>query len=55
MNSKRCYRDRLPKDYILKELKDNAGKQFDPELVEVFLELIEEGKIQIGEVREDTK
>ena len=27
---------------IIKELKEGAGKQFDPEVVKVMLELIEE-------------
>lgn len=48
MNSKRCYRDTLTKEYILKELEDNKGKQFDPVFVDYLLELINEGKITIG-------
>jgi len=48
MNSKRCYRDVLTKEYILKELEDNRGKQFDPVFVDYLLELINEGKIVIG-------
>ncbi len=41
MNSDRPYRKRLPPELIIKEFKDNSGKQFDPELVEIFLELKE--------------
>lgn len=45
MNSRRCYRDRLSKEYIISELINNIGKQFDPDIVGKFLELIEEEKI----------
>lgn len=48
MNSSRCYRSRLDSDYILNELKRNRGTQFDPRIVDCFLELINEGKILIG-------
>lgn len=42
MNSDRCYRKRLPMDVIKKELVENAGKQFDPEIVKYMLRIIEE-------------
>ena len=42
MNSDRCYRKAYPMERIIKELKEGAGKQFDPEVVKVMLELIEE-------------
>lgn len=45
MNSQRCYRSRRSLDYILTELRENRGKQFDPQVVDCFLELIQEGKI----------
>lgn len=48
MNSQRCYRSRRSKDYILMELESNRGKQFDPKIVDCFLELIQEGKISVG-------
>jgi putative nucleotidyltransferase with HDIG domain len=43
MSSKRCYRDILSYDYILNELKINAGTQFDPNIVKCMIELIEGG------------
>lgn len=49
MNSRRCYRDRHQRDYIIQELAANRGKQFDPDLVDCILELIVEGQILIGE------
>ncbi len=37
MSSNRCYRTRLSKDMIRKELLRGSGKQFDPEVVFAFL------------------
>lgn len=48
MNSRRCYRDMLSKEYILSELEKNKGKQFDPNLADIFLKLIDEGKIEFS-------
>ncbi len=48
MNSRRCYRDRHQRDYIIQELAENRGKQFDPNIVDCILELILEGRIIIG-------
>ena len=43
MTSNRTYRPALPFDVALREIKNGAGTQFDPELAEVFL--------RIGEAR----
>jgi len=40
MTSARPYRDALSQEEALEELKDGAGKQFDPALVETFITLI---------------
>jgi len=45
MNSNRCYRDRLTKEQILEQLRSNRGTQFDPEIVDCMLELIDSGEI----------
>lgn len=42
MNSDRIYRNRLSKEQILEELKQNAGTQFDPEIVKYMIEMIED-------------
>ncbi|RLA93563.1 MAG: hypothetical protein DRG25_04295, partial [Deltaproteobacteria bacterium] len=40
MASNRCYRSALSMDKILKEIKENIGKQFDPTYAQLFLDLI---------------
>jgi response regulator RpfG family c-di-GMP phosphodiesterase len=42
MTTDRPYRRALPKDSAVVEIRKNAGSQFDPEVVEVFLSLIGE-------------
>lgn len=49
MNSRRIYRNRLPEDVIRKELIRNKGIQFDPVMVDAFLKLMDEDRIQIAE------
>jgi diguanylate cyclase (GGDEF)-like protein/putative nucleotidyltransferase with HDIG domain len=43
MTSARPYRPALPLEEIVKELKQSAGHQFDPRLVEVFIGIIQAG------------
>jgi HD-GYP domain-containing protein (c-di-GMP phosphodiesterase class II) len=43
MTSDRPYRRALSFEIAIAELRDNAGTQFDPELVKVFLQVIDEG------------
>ncbi len=42
MNSNRVYRNKLSREVIIDELKKNSGTQFDPKIVEVFLEVLDE-------------
>jgi len=39
MNSDRPYRKKLNRDKILRELQDQSGKQFDPEVVKAFISI----------------
>lgn len=48
MNSNRCYRPRLTRETIIKELMDNKGKQFDPDVVDCLIRLINNGEIDIA-------
>ncbi len=41
MRSDRPYREALPEKEALEELRENAGSQFDPEIVEILLEMID--------------
>lgn len=47
MTSDRPYRKAIPAEEAAKVLEGEAGKQFDPELVRVYLELLEEGRVHI--------
>jgi len=44
MTSERNYRNALPEEVVIAELKKNAGAQFDPELVTLFIEKVS-GKV----------
>jgi diguanylate cyclase (GGDEF)-like protein len=43
MSSARPYRPALSREDVLEELRKGAGSQFDPNLVEVFIEIVETG------------
>lgn len=43
MSTNRCYRNALDPGTIIDELKNNAGKQFDPAIVEVMLQMMDNG------------
>lgn len=49
MNSKRVYRDSLSPEKIYSELVNGRGTQFDPNFLDIFLNLYEEGKLQVKE------
>lgn len=38
MSSKRCYRGSLPTDHIIRELRDQRGKQFNPDDVDAIID-----------------
>jgi len=46
MTSARPYRSAFPLSIVLEELKANAGKQHDPAIVQVLLELIEHDQLE---------
>ena len=50
MNTNRVYREKLSKETIMEEIRKNKGKQFDPEIADVMLKLIDEGTITIDRV-----
>lgn len=46
MTSTRCYRPRLSREESLHRLQKDAGKQFDPEMVDLFVHLVQTGAIE---------
>ena len=44
MNSTRAYRKQMSKNEILTEMRRISGKQLNPKIVDVFFELVDEGK-----------
>lgn len=49
MSSRRCYRNALSYDFILDELKRNAGTQFDPDILKHMVAMVEEGYAPISD------
>lgn len=48
MTSNRPYRMALTQDEAFRELRNGAGTQFDPEMVEAFIRMISRGKLVYG-------
>ena len=47
MCSDRPYRRARPRDWILKEIRAQAGRQFDPNVADVLLQVIESGEVAV--------
>ena len=45
MNTNRVYRNKLSKERIIEEIETNKGRQFDPEIAEVFLRILRENRL----------
>ncbi len=52
MTSRRSYRGALDLDYVKQEIKRCEGTQFDPQLAEVFLEILDKDFDKIKEIQE---
>ena len=50
MTSKRPYRDALPIEIVKEEFKKNIGTQFDPNIANVFLDILENNYDMISEI-----
>ena len=55
MTSKRSYRDSLPLDTVVAEIKRVSGTQFDPDIDKVFLDIIENDYDKIERIKEEFK
>ncbi len=51
MTSRRAYRDPLPLDVVKSEFEKNSGTQFDPNIVPVFLDILNNHYDEIEEIR----
>ena len=45
MSSRRIYRNALPQEMIRDEIIKNRGKQFDPQITDIFLQLMDENRL----------
>ncbi len=55
MTANRVYRGRLEISYVLNEMETCKGTQFDPELADILLKLVHEGKININKLYNEEK
>lgn len=51
MTSRRTYRDSLPLDVVKQEIEKNKGTQFDPNIADVFLDILNNHYNEIDEIR----
>lgn len=49
LTSDRSYRTRMPVDKAVAILRENSGSQFDPEIAELFLHLLDRGDMALNE------
>lgn len=50
MTANRVYRKKLDLGFVIEELKKGRGTQFDPKLVDILLELISDGTIDVEQI-----
>lgn len=52
MTSNRVYRKAMSMDHVIDELKKGKGTQFDPSLVDILLDLIDSGRIDVSGINQ---
>lgn len=55
MTSNRVYRPAMSMDRVIEELKKGRGTQFDPELVDILLGLINSGRLDVSEIKKQSE
>ena len=50
MTSNRVYRNFMDTDYVMNEMKRGRGTQFDPEVLDAFIRLVDRGVINLEEI-----
>lgn len=53
MTANRVYRKKLDLEYVIEELKKGRGTQFDPKLVDILLDLIADGTIDVNRIYQE--
>ena len=48
MTANRVYRKQMDFDYVLNEMRKGRGTQFDPQIVDILLQLVDEGDIDLN-------
>jgi diguanylate cyclase (GGDEF)-like protein len=48
MSSDRPYRKARPRDWIIEEIRAQAGRQFDPQVAQALLEVVESGEVVVA-------
>ncbi|MBQ6091118.1 MAG: HD domain-containing protein [Lachnospiraceae bacterium] len=54
MTANRVYRNRQTMDYVMEQFHNGRGKQFDPILLDIFINIIERGDIDIDALYNDS-
>lgn len=49
MVSRRSYKEAMSVEEAIQEIRRNLGTQFDPEIGQLFIQLIETGKIRVNQ------
>ncbi len=55
MSSDRPYRKKLPKSEVIKRLKEGAGTQWDPKLVDIFVKILESSDVEGYNLKKEDK
>lgn len=55
MTSNRVYRPAMSMDKVIEELHKGRGTQFDPELVDILLGLINSGRLDVSEIKKQSE
>lgn len=55
MTSKRTYRDSLDLEIVIEEIEKNKGKQFDPKIADVFLDILKNHYDEIEAIKEKSR
>ena len=55
MTSNRVYRNHMDTDYVMNEMKNGRGTQFDPDVLDAFLRLVDKGVIDLDKIYAEKK